>query len=566
MRSSLLAICRDPRFCIQKSVFDTLKSTILANIDGRIPLTFDKDDKLYAFVKTSDGNAPMQVTDYMGNAESIAYWRDLTDEDRIINVVRLQGVMTRGGDACSYGSKDLGAALMKAADIKQTIAHVIVADTPGGQASTLTDFRHAINYCHDRGQKVYLYADGDVASGGAFLSAICDGVYFQNPNHEIGSLGMYCAFFTLENGAKNTVTQETYREYYAEASSDKNKFYRAAAEGDMSEVEKMVEHDLAQIIADLKQDRPSIKDKHLTGKMFPAKEVKGSLVDGFCSLAELASLAIKDFDKRKGAALPRKDGAPSIGEAAGCNPKKKSTQLNNDSMKQYTHMAAFIGEESFESDKEGCVTLQPHQADAMEEKAEQITTQLDTLATENTDLKQTNEAQAASITSLTTANAQLTTELEAAQAGNEALATANTALEAANTRIAELEAEATAAATAAQEAATAAQEAATAQAAEVASLQEQLQTAQDAQASLEAAAEAHAQTVADLKAEIEDLSNGEGAQPNAGESPATNGAQVTTAVQMEQAPAYDPTVSVAENARRQKEYETKLYNLAATAQ
>ena len=143
--------------------------------------------------------------------------QDIPKEDvKYINILRLTGPMTRGGGECSYGSLEMRDMLMEAADRDDVVGHIIYCRTPGGMATTLIDFRKAIDYIHSKGQKIYMFCDGTVASGGAFLSAMCDGVFAYNEEDEIGSIGMYTAFFTMENGAVNAITQEKYVEYYAE--------------------------------------------------------------------------------------------------------------------------------------------------------------------------------------------------------------------------------------------------------------------------------------------------------------------------------------------------------------
>ena len=163
--------------------------------------------------------------------------QDIPKEDvKYINILRLTGPMTRGGGECSYGSLEMRDMLMEAADRDDVIAHIIYCRTPGGMATTLIDFRKAIDYIHSKGQKIYMFCDGTVASGGAFLSAMCDGVFAYNEEDEIGSIGMYTAFFTMENGAVNAITQEKYVEYYAEKSTEKNRPYRDG--GDMEAIAK----------------------------------------------------------------------------------------------------------------------------------------------------------------------------------------------------------------------------------------------------------------------------------------------------------------------------------------
>ena len=99
--------------------------------------------------------------------------QDIPKEDvKYINILRLTGPMTRGGGECSYGSLEMRDMLMEAADRDDVVGHIIYCRTPGGMSTTLIDFRKAIDYIHSKGQKIYMFCDGTVASGGAFLSAM----------------------------------------------------------------------------------------------------------------------------------------------------------------------------------------------------------------------------------------------------------------------------------------------------------------------------------------------------------------------------------------------------------
>lgn len=566
MLSTLMEIHGDGRVCMQPAAFVGIRNRLLANIDLRRSETILKETEMQAFVRFTGGklvSAPGNVTTFMGNAQRIKYWEDLSDEDEIINVVRLTGAMTRGGGDCSYGSLELRDMLMRGADIKQTRGHIIYGRTPGGMASTLRDFRMAINYCHSKGQKVYFYCDGDVASGGAFTSAMCDGTWASNPEDEIGSLGMYSAFFSLADGAKNEITSEVYHEYYAEASPDKNKWYREASVGNMDEIERDTNHDLAQLLANLKKDRPQIKAEHMTGAMYPMSEVVGSLVDSFGTIQELGQLILDDYIKRAGAPLPPKEVADPVpystsssGGDAGCKPKKKTendgdkdddpdddddtpntNQVNNLEMnKKYVSVAQFIGEQPMESDKDGILSLQPSQADALEAKTATVNQQLETIAAENTTLKQEKETLTAQVSTLQADKDALTEEvatlkeqLATAQGEAQQAKEASTAL---NTALAEVKAENV-------------------------TLKEAKELAETTVATQKQELEANAQTILDQNTTIEELNLAAGNAPDAGESPHTNGASAM-APTFEQAPKYNPALTVGENKKISEAYEKKL--------
>ena len=550
MANLLLEIMKDPFFCIGKSMYAGLSAQVLDNVVNRVALDIESPEAEQQFLvfkaKTTESEGSPMVKDYVGDADRIVEWEDLEDEDRIVSIVRLNGVMTRGGGACSYGSMDIRNKLMRAADLKHTTAHIIVANTPGGMASSLRDFRYAINYCHERGQKVYMYADGDIASGGAFLSAMCDGTYFLNSADEIGSLGMYCAFFTSKDGDQNAITKETYREYYAEASPDKNKFYRTAAQGDMSDLEEMVNKDLAQILANLRKDRPSIKSEHMTGAMYQAGTVVGSLVDGFCTLQELAAMALDEHTQRKGAALPLKEVATPVtpSKTGGCNPDKKKTNTNQitdkNMEKQYVHLPALIGEEPYACDSDGNVNLQAEQADALEARAQEIASQMQTLDEEVTALKQdnialtelANEAQAACVTATNKATAL--TEQNAQLAAQVAQLTASLA-------------EATATAETQEQTITSQEEV-------IGNQQETIATLQEAIATHEETIATNATTINDLQTSLKELDANPGAEVEAGASAADNGMSAEKPKSKLQKPVHDFTKSMTDNKRIMDEY------------
>lgn len=541
MRSTLLEILSERDYCLAPSVFEGLRSQTLSNIDLRLMMQGEHETALQGHLSFKDGlmtSAPFScASTFVGDAERIKNWKDLEPDDQIVNIVRLTGVMTRGGGECSYGSLELRDRMMRAADIKHTIGHIIYTRTPGGAADSLLDWRKAIDYCHAKGQKVYMYCDGEVASGGTFLSGMCDGVYFFNEKDEIGSLGLYRSCFILPDGAKNAITSETYHEYYASRSKEKNRWYRDAAVGNKNLMEDEVNAKLEGIISDYVADRPQVKDEQLEGAMYPMGSVIGTLVDGQCTLNELAQKINDDWAKgeryapkpptpkrvlppiKKDEEKPKEDNDGDDEDESKCNPKKKdksTNQQNNNSMsKQYVQIAAFLGDEAYASDKENSLTLQENQADSLEEKLPTLIAQNTQMASENTLLAQ----QLADMKAKFEAASQKSTELEAA------VASGATALESAK--------------------------------AENATLTEAKKTAETKVAEQLGIIAANTQTIADRDATIVELNAHAGGAPNVGDSPKTNGASAD-APHMEQAPEYDPMLSAGENAKNRNAYMDRI--------
>lgn len=537
-------------YTMQRSAFGGYRANVFNFLNTRQTEHRDSEKRLRAVARFVAGKLATDAT----RLNSRTYDDDWDEDDgqpkvqqedvKYINILRLTGPMTRGGGECSYGSLEMRDELMQAADRDDVVGHIIYCRTPGGMATTLLDFRKAIDYIHERGQKIYMFCDGTVASGGAFLSAMCDGVFAYNGEDEIGSIGMYTAFFTMENGAVNSITQEKYVEYYADKSTEKNRAYRDG--GDMDLIKKETDEYLDELLADMKQDRPSIKEEQMNGAMFRMKDVIGTIIDGLCTLPELCERIYAEW----AATQPASDR-----NTAEDHNQSNINQTNHQMSKEYKNLASLAGyeaEQPMVSDNEGLLTLQPQEADAMEERLQAMTDLSATLEAENTSLKEGN-------TAMSTALANMAVERDAAlrevrelketlekddiTKGEEIRTEMQAQLDEAAARYASLEDEKKKVENALAEVTT---------------------EKNNLEASAKAAAETAAQQLAekeqiinDLQAQLAEANSGSDSKVNAGESPKTNG-EAPGAMQMKSAPAWDPGKSPSENAKAMEEYKASL--------
>ena len=534
-------------YTMQRSVFGGYRANVFNFLNTRQTEHQDSEKRLRAVARFVAGKLATDATrlnfrTYDDDWDEDGDNQDIPKEDvKYINILRLTGPMTRGGGECSYGSLEMRDQLMQAADRDDVVGHIIYCRTPGGMATTLIDFRKAIDYIHERGQKIYMFCDGTVASGGAFLSAMCDGVFAYNGEDEIGSIGMYTAFFTMENGAVNSITQEKYVEYYADKSTEKNRAYRDG--GDMDLIKKETNEYLDELLEALTQDRPSITKEQKEGGMFKMKDVVGTIIDGICTLPELCERIYGEW----AATQP----ASTRNTAEDNNQSNINPQTNPKMSKEYQNLASLAGyeaEATMVSDNEGLLTLQPQEADAMEERLQAMTEQSATLEAENTSLKEGNNA-------MSTALANMAVERDAAlrevrelketlekddiTKGEEIRTEMQAQLDEAATRYASLEDE---------------KKKVENTLAEVTTEKNNLEAS--AKAAAETAAQQLAekeQIISDLQAQLAEANSGSGSKVNAGESPKTNG-ETAGASQMTSAPAWDNSKSAAENVKAMEDY------------
>ena len=568
----LSEVVHDGRICMEPQAFHAIRGLMFSNMEMKLEVEDSEKEHAEQMVlgaKTEDnsqgepantGNRYLFPSDAFSPRARHEFYGSLAPEDKVINVITIAGPMTRGGRACSYGSIDQRNLILEAADVPQVVGHIILTRTPGGMASTIRDYRLAREYANAKGQKVYMLCDGDVASGGAFVgTTACDKIYAVNPDDEIGSLGMYCAFFTQKDGDKNTITQETYHEYYASASKDKNAWYRAAADGDMSLIEEEVNKDLQQLLDDVRSARPSVLEEQLSGKMYRMGDVVGSLIDGFTSLPELALMMMDEAeadDKNDGSGeqqdgeggTPKGETFPPDGDDdddentshEGNNNDKQNK--NDDNMKTYEHMGKAAGlEVAFEQQQDGFVQLSEEQADALEATLTAQEADKETLATLQAQVDELNAEKATLEQQLTDANAK-NEELTASLATKEEELTAAKA--ATETAVAEAKAEMETALAEKQQALDTANET-------VATQQATIDTQNATIESQQATIDTQNATIAELNESAANKGQGGGAAQNNGQ-----GAQQKLTYSTEG--QYDHTLSPAENKKRIDAYNKKL--------
>lgn len=532
MDSILLGLAHSRYYCIEPSAFAVFRSQLMAFLGSREAVRMERTPATGVMATVKDGKLMQSAADLMhfrtyDNTDDDDFDDDYEDnlesEQSFVHIIRLTGPMTRGGGACSYGSIEMRDRLIQMADKKGVIGHIIYCRTPGGDANTLLDFRKAIDYIHSKDQKIYMFCDGTVASGGAFLSALCDGVYAYNGEDQIGSLGMYAAFFTLAHGAQNAITQETYCECYADRSTDKNLWYRKAAEGDTKLLEEDLRNHLGELLTNLHNDRPSITEDQMSGKMYRMKDVVGTLIDGICTLPELVEKVAADYHNSTQNMADDEE-----------NQTKSLTDMKE--YKELARMAGYEPEQTISADKEGMVSLQAQEADAIESAISAKIQLVNSLTEENARMKEQLEAQNATADALKAEVERLTQELEEAKAGLEST------VEQAKQD---------------QEALTASADAVKAEMDKVLADLKEAKDALEAQTKADAekaAAEMAkmAQTIADLNVKLEEAESGENTKVVAGASPATNGA--SPAVQMGDMPGWNPSLTPSENAQAMQDY------------
>ena len=417
----------------------SFKEVIDKNLLGHIPFVMEHDELRKPYMLSSRDRFTEQL--YVGTARYIEWYEDLRDDDQIINVMSINGPITRNGGACSYGSKEIRDYLMQAADNEHVIGHILIIDSPGGSAQAKYDFEQALAYVHEKKQPVIALVDGLCCSAAYALAALCDEIYVMNEKNTVGCIGTMAAFYYTPDGAEDAQTKRIFVERYAEGSPYKNKTLRDLADGDdtllMQELSKSAEDYKAMVRA----NRPSVTEEQLLGADYEASEVMGTMVDGVGTMQscidrilELSGNAQQQTEEPQTTPADEPDDDPiddpdnDASTHPGNNDQQQTPKINNQEMsKSFEMIQMACGAGALESDKNGlylqtayCEKLEAYVEQA-EQKAETLDAKMQEIAGLNETMEQLKSEQAAALealkaeyeTNLNSLNEQLTKAAEA---------------------------------------------------------------------------------------------------------------------------------------------------------
>lgn len=303
--------------------------------------------------------------------------KESCDNEYRINMYNIDGVITRNGGGCSLGSKTVRDDMIAAANDEHVLGHIFILDSPGGVSNSAYDFEQGIDAARKAGQPVIGLIDGECASACLRLAVKFDKLFYVNEHDQIGSVGTMAMFSGNKNGDVNSVTQEKYVEMYADASVNKNGFYRKALDDDFSELKELLNNENQKFIDEVKEARPNVTEEMLTGTMFECGEVVGVLVDGQATLKDCCDMIIKGFE--------------SVLQSEP-EPQHNTESINNNNsheMDKYPKLVSALGVEP-EMNEEGFF-LNAALAQTLEEKLNTLDQNAEELADTKSQLTAANE-------------------------------------------------------------------------------------------------------------------------------------------------------------------------------
>ena len=259
-----------------------------------------------------------------------------------VAVISVKGVLMKEDMVCGpAGTSTLGRIIQQADNNPDISAMVLHIDSPGG---TVDGTEALANIIRNTNKPVVAFADGLMASAAFWIGSAASEIIASTDTDEIGSVGVIMRFADWqphweEKGVKfHTVA--------ASSSPEKNKMFDELRAGNYEPYIREVLDPIDQKFMDTIKERfPNCEEKHLTGKVFFARDVMGIFVNSIGTLSDAVARAYELANH----------------EETNSNHNLK----NRRSMKQFTKLNTVLGLDALESVDES-VSLNEGQLELVE--------------------------------------------------------------------------------------------------------------------------------------------------------------------------------------------------------
>lgn len=198
--------------------------------------------------------------------------------DQNISLIKLDGPITKNGGDSHYGTVDLARKLRTFDSSEKIMGHIIQIESGGGSSNAVDEMKDAIQAAK---KPVVVFCDGIMASAALYIGSYADFIYSHRESDRIGSIGALIELQGFKKIDEDKQTGERYVRIYADQSTEKNNEFEQAI-NDLNFkpiIENILNPSAEQFINDMKANRPNATPEQLTGKMFKASEVVGTLID-----------------------------------------------------------------------------------------------------------------------------------------------------------------------------------------------------------------------------------------------------------------------------------------------
>jgi protease-4 len=226
------------------------------------------------------------------------------DREEVISVLRIDGAITKHGGASHRGTRQMANVLLRNDSKDNVIGHILEIESGGGSTNAIPEMAEAIQKLN---KPVVTFVDGIMASAAMYIGSYTNHIVASRETDLVGSIGTMIEFGGLPKKSEDTDGFRHVR-IYADDSTNKNKeFEEAINEFNFKPIkEKILNPHNTQFKNDIKANRPNVKPIELTGEIFHANEVVGTLIDAIGPFS-LAIEKVKELSNINNTAMDSKE-------------------------------------------------------------------------------------------------------------------------------------------------------------------------------------------------------------------------------------------------------------------
>lgn len=199
------------------------------------------------------------------------------EREQVISVTRIDGPITKHGGMSHSGTRRMAQRLTSNDQKENVIGHILEIESGGGSANAVPEMTEAIQ---SLSKPIVTFVDGIMASAAMYIGSYTNSIVASREDDLIGSIGTMIEFMGTPKQSEDQDGVRSVR-IYADDSFNKNKEFEEAINNfNFKPIkEKILNPHNDQFKKDIKSNRPKVRGIELTGEIFRANEVVGTLID-----------------------------------------------------------------------------------------------------------------------------------------------------------------------------------------------------------------------------------------------------------------------------------------------
>lgn len=232
---------------------------------------------------------------------------------RNVGVIRMTGTLTKYDSMCAYGMESYGR-MIRDMDADESIDSILLnIDSGGGTFVGTGELGETIR---SASKPVVAFVSDKACSGAYWIASCCREIVANSTTAEVGSIGVVCSIADMTEFYERKGIK--LHDILPEQSKDKREESEQIKAGNFDLTRSRLGVLADKFHAVVRSGRPAVKDEQLTGKVYFAQDVLGTLVDRigtFEQALERAASLAAESDKKQDQMSEQK--FPALAVAAG---------------------------------------------------------------------------------------------------------------------------------------------------------------------------------------------------------------------------------------------------------